>query len=296
MRMSPQKGRLMGLLLITRFTFQEVIRRRLFLTVLLLSLLMLGGFAFLFDYVVSHSRVPFGVDPQVYSAAMGVFAIVPIMWLVYLLSSFMTIVMAAGMVSGEVEAGTFVVTVPKPLRRYEIIVGKWLCYAIILGSYTALLFFGFASIIYWRTGYWPEETLSAISMLELGMLVLLGLMTLSSALVPTTVNGAIALVLFISVQIVNIMSFMVQILAPDKVQAFQNLSLVMNLIMPADALWHGTSYYLTPTTALNILQQVNVNSPFVGTQPAPLALVIWAILYSIVLPFGAVWFFQRRDL
>ncbi len=81
----------MGVLLIARFTFKEVIRRRLFLAVLLLSIFMLGGFALLFNYAVDHSRVPTGIDPQLYSSALGIFAIVPIIWLAYLLSSFMTI-------------------------------------------------------------------------------------------------------------------------------------------------------------------------------------------------------------
>lgn len=286
----------MGLLLIACFTFKEVVRRRIFLAVLLLSLLMLGGFALLFNYAIDHSRVPFGIDPQLYSSALGIFAIVPIIWLVYLLSSFMTIIMAAGMISSEVEAGTFVVTVPKPLKRSEIVFGKWLCYLLILGTYTALLFFSFTAIIYWKTGYWPDEALNAVSMLELGVLVLLGLMTLSSSLMPTAVNGAIALVLFISAQIVNVILYIVQLVAPDKVQTFQDISIVINLLMPADALWHGSSYYLTPATALNVLQQFRMNNPFVGTEPAPLAIIVWAVLYSVVLPVAAVWFFQRRDL
>lgn len=286
----------MGVLLIARFTFKEVIRRRLFLAVLLLSIFMLGGFALLFNYAVDHTRVPSGVDPQLYSSALGIFAIVPIIWLAYLLSSFMTIIMAAGMISGEVEAGTFVVTVPKPLRRYEIVFGKWLCHTLILGAYTALLFFSFTAIIDWKTGYWPDQALSAVGMLELGVLVLLGLMTLSSSLMPTTVNGAIALVLFISAQIVNVVLYLVQIIAPDKVQTFQDISIVINLVMPADALWHGSSYYLTPTTALNVLQQFSMRSPFVGTEPAPLAIIIWSAIYCVALPVGAAWFFQRRDL
>lgn len=286
----------MGVLFIARFTFKEVIRRRLFLAVLLLSIFMLGGFALLFNYAIDHTRVPTGIDPQLYSSALGIFAIVPIIWLAYLLSSFMTIIMAAGMISGEVEAGTFVVTVPKPLRRYEIVFGKWLCHSLILGTYTALIFFGFTAIIYWRTGYWPEQALNAVGMLELGVLVLLALMTLSSSLMPTAVNGAIALVLFISAQIVNVILYIVQIIAPDKVQTFQNISIVVNLVMPTDALWHGSSYYLTPAAALNVLQQFSMRSPFVGTEPASLAIIIWSVIYCVVLPVGAAWFFQRRDL
>jgi len=34
----------------------------------------------------------------------------------------------------------------------------------------------------------------------------------------------------------------------------------------------------------------------VGTEPAPVAIIIWAVIYCVVLPVGAAWFFQRRDL
>src|SRR5438132_1636628 len=76
-------------------------------------------------------------------------------WLVYLLSSLLTIVLTAGMISGEVEAGTFAVIVPKPISRTEIVIGKWLGSALILVVYTALMFFAFLAVIYWKTGYWP---------------------------------------------------------------------------------------------------------------------------------------------
>ncbi len=286
----------MGLLLIARFTLKEAIRRRLFLAVLILSAFMLGGFALLFNYMINRSRIPYGIDPHLYEIALGAFVTVPIIWFVYLLGSLLTIIMCAGIISSEVEAGTFVITVPKPLRRFEIVLGKWLCYALLACAYTALLFFGFTGIIYWLTGFWSQNALNALSLLELGMLVLLSLMTLSSALVPTAVSGVIALVLFISVQVVNVIAYLVHFLAPDKEQNMQTVSTLVNLVMPTDALWHGASYYLTPATAASLLQQINLNSPLTTTQSIPSALIIWAICYCLILPIGAIWFFQRRDL
>ncbi len=286
----------MGLLLIARFTLHEAIRRRLFLAVLLLSILMLIGFALLFHYMVNHSHIPYGIDPHLYNIALGAFVTVPIMWFVYLLSSLLTIIMCAGIISSEVEAGTFVITVPKPLHRFEIVAGKWLCYALLSCAYTALLFFGFTSIIYWLTGFWSDGVFNALGLLELGVLVLLSILTFSSTLVPTAVSGVIALVLFISAQAMNLIAYLMHFLAPDKEGSIQSISTIINLIMPTDALWHGASYYLTPTALLNILDQINLNSPLTATQSIPGALIVWAIGYCLLLPLGAIWFFQRRDL
>jgi len=173
----------MAVALITRFTLQEAIRRRLFLAVLILSALLLGAFIILLSIAInllqSNSPAANGGDlsPHLFLLSGGVFFDILMIWLVYLLSSLLTIVLTANMISGEVEAGTFAVIVPKPISRAEIVMGKWLGCALIIVVYTALMFFALLAIIYWKTGYWPEQVFSALGTLELAMLALLGLTT-----------------------------------------------------------------------------------------------------------------------
>jgi ABC-type transport system involved in multi-copper enzyme maturation permease subunit len=291
----------MGLLLITRFTLLEAIRRRLFLAVVILSILILAAFTILLSIVINVSLGSngSGTDTQLYLLGGGVVITVLAIWMVYLLSSTLTIVFTANMISGEVEAGTFAIIVPKPLTRVEIVAGKWLGYALIVCVYTALMFLSFLAVIYWKTGYWPIGALYALGMLELGMLALLGITTLGSALVPTIVNGAIALMLFIGAPTASIVQFVVQFLKPTSLQTVQNITTVINLIIPTDALWHGASFFLLPPTAdfvtLGISSQT-FNTPFTSGQPVAPALLIWAALYCIALPALAALRFQHRDL
>ncbi len=287
----------MGWLLITRFTMQEAIRRRLFLTMAILTILMLVLFGLLIHAAVSRmqeNQVANGMDPTQPTLYAGIAITILSMWLVYLVISTMTIFLTISMISGEVEAGTFVVIVPKPLRRAEIIFGKWLGYASILGLYTVLLSLAFMGIIYWFTGYWPTQALAAIGMLEMSMLVLLGLITLCGAFVPTAANGAIAVMLFMGAFISSIVQFAI----PAQDYTIQNITAVISLMMPTDAMWHGASYYLIPA-ALGVFQGFNIsslNTPFTATQPIKPALLTWGILYSLVLPLIAMVRFQRRDL
>src|SRR5260370_23960242 len=276
----------MGLLLIARFTLQEAIRRRLFLAVVLMSLLIIGAFATLFGIVLSQvgGSNSQGIDPQLFLLGIGVFLDVVAIWLVYLLSSLLTIVMSAGMISSEVDAGSFAVIVPKPLGRAEIVFGKWSGYALILGVYTAFLFLAFLAVVYWLPGYWPSQTFSALGMLELGMLALLALTTLGSAFVPTIVNGAIALMLFIGAPIASIVQFIIQFASPANLQTVQNITTVINLIMPTDALWHGTSYYLLPPAPpFPALGQstTHLNTPSTSAHPWAWTLVSWSLLSLI---------------
>jgi len=287
----------MGWLLITRFTLQEAIRRRLFLTMAILTLLMLVLFGLLIHAAIDRmqaNHVANGTDPTLPTIYAGIAITILAMWLVYLVISTMTIFLTISMISGEIEAGTFVVIVPKPLRRAEIIFGKWLGYALILGLYTLLLSLAFMGIIYWFTGYWPTYAFAAIGMLEISMLVLLGLITLCGAFVPTAANGAIAVMLFMGAFISSIVQFAI----PAQDYMVQNITAVISLIMPTDAMWHGASYYLFPA-AIGVLQNFSVssiNTPFTATQPISPQLLTWAILYSLVLPLIAILRFQRRDL
>jgi len=290
----------MGLLYITRFTLLEAIRRRLFLAVIILSILIITAFSILLSIVINNSQGDNnnGNNAQLQLLGAGVIITLLAIWMVYLLSSTLTIVFTANMISGEVDAGTFSVIVPKPLARIEIVIGKWLGYALIVCSYTALMFLSFLVVIYRQTGYWPTDALYALGMLELGMLALLGITTLGSSLVPTIVNGAIALMLFIGAPIASIVQYIVKFLNPSALHTVQNITTVINLIIPTDALWHGATFYLLPPAvdfALMGLPQ-DLNSPFTAGQSVAPALILWAALYCIALPALATLRFQHRDL
>jgi ABC-type transport system involved in multi-copper enzyme maturation permease subunit len=287
----------MGLLLITRFTIQEAFHRWLLLAMLLLNILLLAVFALMLNAAYSNELVhaPSQSNPQLFLLEFDLIISILSVWAAYLLSGAMTIVLSINMTSGEIEAGTFSAIVSKPLHRAEIIFGKWLGYALILCTYTAMLFFTFLGLIFWRTGYFPEKALSALGMLEISTLVLLALTTLGSTLFPTLVNGAIVIMLFIGAPLA---SFIQLITTPGP--TVQNITTIVNLFIPTDALWHGASYFLIPSFLYDILQQRGIlrdlNTPFTSIQPLSTALFIWAILYCIILPIIGAIRFQRRDL
>lgn len=292
----------MGLLLIARFTLQEAMRRRLFLAMAILSVLVVGAFALLVGSVANQIGGVTSSDLIVRLQVLrfGIIIILPAIWLVYLLSSMLTVFLTIGMISGEIDGGTFTVIVPKPLRRAEIILGKWLGFALILGVYTAVMALLFMGIVAGFTGYWPPQAPAAIGMLELCMLALLGLTTLGGAFMPTAANGAVVFMLFVGAFISSIVQFAAPLAAPTQNHLVQNIATVISLIMPTDAIWHGASFYLLPTAVLDVLQGLSVNTigntPFTSSQPVAPALLIWVALYILVLPFLAILRFQRRDL
>lgn len=287
----------MGILLIARFTIQEAFHRWLLFAMLLLNLLLLVLFAFVLNsaYTSIATNSSAQSDPQLRLLEFSVSISILSIWAVYLLCGALTIVLTVGMTSGEIEAGTFAMIITKPLRRMDIIFGKWLGYGLIVCIYTAMLFCSFLGLIYWCTGYWPQQAFQALGMLELSSLVLLALTTLGSACVPTLVNGAIAIVLFIGAPLASF----VQLIATNPGATAQNIATAISLIIPTDALWHGASFYLVPPALFQLLPgQVGreLQTPFTSVQPIAPGLLVWAILYCIVLPIIGAIRFQRRDL
>ncbi|HZU70209.1 MAG TPA: ABC transporter permease subunit [Ktedonobacteraceae bacterium] len=288
----------MGLLLITRFTIQEAFHRWLLLAMLVLNILLLAVFALMLNaaYSIQLANAPNHSDPQLFLLEFDVVISILSVWAAYLLSGALTIVLSINMTSGEIEANTFSVVVSKPLHRAEIIFGKWLGYALILTIYTAMLFFTFLGIIFWRTGYFPENALPALGMIEMSTLVLLALTTLGSTIFPTLVNGAIAIMMFIGAPLASF----VQLITTSQGQTTQNIITFVNLVIPTDALWHGASYYLVPSFVFSLVQErgllFSLNTPFTSIQPIAPALFAWAILYCIALPIGGAIRFQKRDL
>ncbi|MBV9711957.1 MAG: ABC transporter permease subunit [Ktedonobacteraceae bacterium] len=285
----------MGIVLMARFTLQEAFHRWLLFAMLLLNILLLGVFALMLNsvYTSEAAHAATQADSQLRLLEMSLSISILSVWAVYLLSGALTIILTVGMTSGEIEAGTFAMTVTKPLRRSDIIFGKWLGYALILCVYTAMLFFTFLGIIFLRTGYWPQQALPALGMLELSTLVLLALTTLGSACVPTLVNGAIAIILFIGAPLASF----IRLITSNPGQTAENITTTINLMIPTDALWHGASYYLIPSFVFQLGGQLqDLKTPFTSIQPIAPGILIWAVLYCIVLPVIGALRFQRRNL
>jgi ABC-type transport system involved in multi-copper enzyme maturation permease subunit len=289
----------MGIVLIARFTIQEAFHRWLLCAMLLLNLLLLVFFALvLHSAYTSMAASPATQDQNTSQITLLIFNVgvsILSMWAVYLLCGALTIVLTIGMTSGEIEAGTFAMIITKPLRRLDIIFGKWLGCALIVCVYTAMLWGSFLGVIYWFTGYWPQQAFQTLEMLELSSLVLLALTTLGSACVPTLVNGAIAIVLFIVAPLAGF----IQLIATKPSATTQNIATAISLIIPTDAIWHGASFYLIPPALFQLIPgQVvqELKTPFTSMQPTAPSLIAWAILYCIVLPIIGAVRFQRRDL
>ena len=119
----------MTVFIIARLTFREAARRKILLAALVLGLLYLLIYGIGFYYVnLDVSRSEFTVGLLELNQIRN-FLFMAGMYVVNFLTVAMAVLTSVDTLSGEIASGTIHTLVSKPLRRWEIVVGKW------LGSY-----------------------------------------------------------------------------------------------------------------------------------------------------------------
>jgi Cu-processing system permease protein len=283
----------MHALTIARFTIHEAISRRLILAAAVLSLVFLGLYALglwlLVSQVVSRqSRPPSATE----LAGVGTILTVLGLYAVHFLSSILSLFLTVGAISSEIDSGTLHAVLARPIRRADVVAGRWLAYAGLIGIYVALMAGSILTLAWMVLGFQALDPLRTVALMTLGALLLLTVSLFGSTLFSTLANGVVAFSLFGLAWLGGIIEFAGGIVQND---AMLNLGIVISLIVPSDALWKGASFYAQSPLFLAVSGSRG-QVPFFSSVPPTLPFVIWSLAYPAVFLLLAVRAFSRRDL
>lgn len=203
---------------------------------------------------------------------------------------------ASPAIAGDIESGIALAILPRPIRRSEVLMGKWLGLAVLVVLYAA--FSGALEIvgIWISTGYVAPNPPVTLAFVAAEGLVLMTLtLLLSTRLAPMT-GGIIALVLFFVAWIGGIALTIGQVFDNATIT---NIGLGSRLLVPTDGLWHGAIYYLEPSDILAVARaagRARAGNPFYAENPLPLSYIIWCAAWLLGVLGLANWSFARRDL
>src|SRR5438105_1694759 len=79
------------------------------------------------------------------------------LYVVHFLTVMLAIFASVDTVAGEIASHTIQTLVTKPVRRWEVLLGKWLGYAAMLVLYLSLLGGGILLMVYLQVGYTPPN-------------------------------------------------------------------------------------------------------------------------------------------
>ena len=276
---------------IARLTILEASRRRLLLALGVLTVVVIALTSWGF------SRLPTmkGVTPAEVRLAASQLTILVAFMFSGVLALGSTLV-AAPTVAGDIESGIALAILPRPIRRSELLMGKWLGLAALVILYAAgsglLELLG----IWLATGYTPPHPILTLLFVAAEGIVLMSLALLLSTRLSPMTGGVIALVLFFVAWIGGIALAVGQAFSNDTII---NIGLGSRLLIPTDGLWHGAIFNLEPAQVLNLAKaagRARAGNPFLAEDPLPAAYLAWCVAWVIAVLGVANWSFARRDL
>jgi Cu-processing system permease protein len=279
-------------LTIARLSFREASRRKILLAALLLGLLFLAVYGLGFHFIMREVEKEVGSMRMLELNQIRNFLLMAGMYVVNFLTVMMIVLTSVDTLSGEIASGTIHTLVAKPVRRWEIVLGKWLGFTVMVSLYLLLMGGGVMGLVFLRTGYSAPHPFTALALIWLNALVMLSVSLAGGAYLSTLANGVLVFglygVAFIGGWIEQIGSFIPNQSAS---QIAMNIGIITSLMMPSEALWKRAAHELQSplVNALGI-------SPFTTSSYPSSAMIIYAVFF-LLLVFGlAVRRFGNRDL
>ena len=278
--------------IVARMTFREAIRRRIVLTGLVLGTLFLIifsiGFRMIYGAISTEMTEAADVMQRVWQSEAANFFLQVGLYAVAFLSVAMGALLSADTLAGEISSGTIQTIVTKPLRRSEVVLGKWLGFAGLLGLYCLLMAGGISLSVFLQTGYTAPNLLTGLSLLYLEALVVMTVSLACSSAMPALATGALVFGLY---GLAFIGGWIEQIGAVFRNQTAVQVGIVTSLLIPTEAIWRRASFEMqAPLSAA--LQM----TPFATLSVPSVLMVVYAILYLIIALVLAIKTFEGRDI
>jgi ABC-type transport system involved in multi-copper enzyme maturation permease subunit len=281
---------------IARLTIQESSRRRLLLALVILTLIVVGFSAWGFNKITTVTNSTGQLLPAQEVAAITSQLLIVVTFMFSGVLALSAAVVAGPLISGEVESGLLLSMLARPVRRSDVVIGKWLGLAILVTAYAA----GAAALelaaVDWATGYLPPHPIELALFVAAEGLVLLSLGLLLSTRLSGITAGVIALVAWLMGWIAGVVG---DIGTGLQNQALENVGIVSHLVLPSDGLWRGAIYAMEPDSVLATLRAAGTlgrANPFAAVDPPPTAFLIWVVVWFGLLLLLSIWSFRRRQI
>jgi len=274
-------------LIIARLTFHEARRRRILLLGLLLGLAFLALFSLGVYYVQRDLILSGNVQGRAVREVYGFLSMAGL-YVVNFLIIMMAALISVDTLSGEIASGTIQTIVTKPLRRWQVVLGKWLGFTAMLGLYLVLMAGGVILAVRILGDYGTPNAGLGLGLMALEGALVLTLSILGGTRLSTLANGVLVFGLY---GLAFVGSWLEQIGALVRNQTLIDIGIVSSLLMPSEALWRLASYQMQSPLTRDLGM-----SPFAALSlPSP-AMVVYAILYMAAALGLAMLLLHRRDL
>jgi ABC-type transport system involved in multi-copper enzyme maturation permease subunit len=285
----------MTVLTIARLTVAEAARRRILLILLILTVVSVTLTTWGIDRLVSLARESGTEEFEIQIAVSQILILVAFMFSFVLAMT--AAFMGAPAIAADLDSGVAHAMLARPIRRADLVIGRWLGLAVIVAGYTAasgLLEIGAVQLV---TGYSPPQAWVAIAFLSAQSIILLTLAVALSTVIPSIAAGAVCVVVFGLGWMAGVFAGVGRFFEAG---ALVTVAEASRWLLPSDGLWRGAVYGLEPPLVAiaasgGLGPRADAN-PFYAATPPPTAFVVWAVVWVGLVLGLAVVALSRRDL
>lgn len=276
----------MRIWIMSAVTFREAARKRILWMALAAGL----GFLLLFAIALHFQAEEFNrvhLAPLIRRHALNTMLMMGL-YAIDLMVVVMTVLTSVDTLSGEIASGTIQAMATKPMRRWELLAGKWLGFAGMLTLYIVMMVFGINAITYVMTGVTARHLPLGFALMWMESMLLLAVTFFFGTTFSTLTNGVLALGLH---GLAFLGGWIEQAGALTKTRKAVDLGILASVIMPSEALWRRAAFEMQSplATAVNI-------TPFSGASVPSSAMVSYAAVYMAVFLALAIRKLGKRDL
>lgn len=282
-------------LTVAHLTVREAARRRVLraLAGLMLALLALSAWGF--------AKLAGGLESEFGSLTSGEARLVAaqvlnlVMFGMSMIAALGTAFLAGPTLAGEIESGMALSVLARPVRRSDVLVGKWLGLVAFGTGFVVLAGLAQFVVVDVTVGYWPPEPLVGLALLAAQTTVLLTLGLLLSTVISPMASGIVAVGLFCATWIAGVVGGVGDAVGNDGVA---QVGTVSRMLLPTDGLWRGAMHAFQDPTALAQFggPAVEGGFPFLSKASLTTTYLGWTALWVVLVLGLAGVVFQRRDL
>ncbi|WP_040952796.1 ABC transporter permease [Gorillibacterium massiliense] len=283
---------LFQLLLFVRHSAKELVRKKVFIVTLVLTVLFLALFYYGVGLIGSNERD--ASDSALVTFEQGVIFLYLGIFFAQFIIAFLVLFSSMGAIATEVENGQMLAVLARPIERWKVYLGKWAGFALWSAIFAGLVYTAILFIVNWQIGMFPGFTPALRGLLMfMAVPVLLSAVTLlGSSYLPTLGNGVASALLFGLGMFGGMLEKIVNM--NHTYPGIEKFGLLTSLVMPTDALIRRVDYELMGGGDIPSFLQ-NMGPFSLSDAPSNTFLVYTGVYVAALLLWGCI-HFTNRDI
>jgi len=274
---------------IAALTIKEAVRRRLLIAFVAITVVIVALSAWGFDRLSHAHNLTSGESNLAIPDALILF-----MFMFSFVLALSASAIASPSVSSEIDSGVILTIATRPIRRTEVLLGKWLGLAALLAGYAAGVCALEFAVVRWTSGFAPPSPILVTVYLFAEGTLLLTLALFLSTRVPVIAAGVIGVAVFGAGWLAGVVGTLGTTL---NVAALRTVGQVGRFLLPTDGLWHAAIYYLQPASIITEhLDQGGRGNPFYAQGAPSWPYLAWVACWFLIVLAAAAASLERREL